>query len=66
MLDPDISTTEAVRLLHHAETDPHSIDRRRFLQLIGMGVGAGLVSGGTGSLLDGLGFGFGHDYCSSR
>lgn len=63
MLDPDISTTDALALLHRAETDPHTLDRRRFLQLVGMGVGAGLVSGGTGTLLDGLGlgFGFGHD-----
>lgn len=61
MLDPDIATGDAVRLLHRDEADPHAIDRRRFLQLIGMGVGAGLVSGGTGTLLDGLGFGFGHD-----
>jgi uncharacterized protein (DUF1501 family) len=61
MLDPDISTADAVRLLHRDEADEHVLDRRRFLQLVGMGMGAGIVSGGTGSLLDGLGFGFGHD-----
>ncbi|MFP5489408.1 MAG: DUF1501 domain-containing protein [Acidimicrobiia bacterium] len=64
MLDPDISTADAVRLLHRSEpggaSDPHAMDRRRFLQLVGMGVGAGLVSGGAGSLLDGLGV-TGHD-----
>lgn len=61
MLDPDISTTDALALLHRDEPDPHAMDRRRFLQLVGMGVGAGLVGGGAGSLLDGLGFGTGHD-----
>jgi uncharacterized protein (DUF1501 family) len=59
MLDTDISTTDALRLLHTTEVDPHAIDRRRFLQLVGMGVGAGLVSGPAGSLLDQLSFG--HD-----
>ena len=50
MLDPDISTIDAARLLHTDEPlDRATLDRRRFLQLIGMGVGAGLVSGGTGS-----------------
>jgi uncharacterized protein (DUF1501 family) len=52
MLDPDISTPEAMARLHVAESDPHALDRRRFLQLVGMGAGAGLVSGGAGSLLD--------------
>lgn len=52
MLDPDISTAQALAHLHRAETDPLALDRRRFLQLVGMGVGAGLVSGGAGSLLD--------------
>ncbi len=59
MLDPDISTAEALAHLHAPEPldpdlDPHAIDRRRFLQLVGMGVGAGAVVGGTGSLLDSL------------
>jgi uncharacterized protein (DUF1501 family) len=59
MLDPDISTAAALAQLHQPETDAHALDRRRFLQLIGMGVGAGMVSGGAGSLLDSLAFG--HD-----
>lgn len=59
MLDSDISTTQALRHLSVDESlDPHSIDRRRFLQLIGMGVGAGLVAGGSGTLLDAA---LGHD-----
>jgi uncharacterized protein (DUF1501 family) len=52
MLDPDISTADALALLHVDEDDPLALDRRRFLQLIGMGVGAGLVTGGAGSVLD--------------
>ena len=52
MLDPDISTTEALQHLHTAETDPHTLDRRRFLQLVGLGVGAGALAGPAGSLLD--------------
>ena len=57
MLDPDISTTAALRHLHRDEpTDaddrPHRLDRRRFLQLVGMGLGAGLVAGPGTSLLD--------------
>lgn len=54
MLDPDISTTDALALLHRAETDPDAIDRRRFLQLVGMGLGAGLVAGSGSTLLDAL------------
>lgn len=56
MLDPDISTAAALRHLHRpAEAlpaDPFHIDRRRFLQLVGMGMGAGLVAGPGTSLLD--------------
>lgn len=56
MLDPDISTAAALRHLHlPAEplpADPFNIDRRRFLQLVGMGMGAGLVAGPGTSLLD--------------
>ena len=51
MLDSDISTAASLAHLHQPETDAHALDRRRFLQLIGMGVGAGVVTGGTGSLL---------------
>lgn len=54
MLDRDISTTEALAQLSVPETDPHALDRRRFLQLVGMGMGAGLVTGGAGTLLDDL------------
>jgi len=54
MLDPDISTADAVRQLSRAvaNDDPFSIDRRRFLQAIGLGLGAGLVAGPGSSLLD--------------
>src|SRR4029450_763778 len=52
MLDPDISTHEALAHLHQRETDPFVLDRRRFLQLVGMGLGAGLMAGSGGSLLD--------------
>lgn len=52
MLDPDISTADALVHLSRPETDPNVLDRRRFLQLVGMGVGAGLVAGGSSSLLD--------------
>lgn len=59
MLDADISTSDALAQLHAPEVldpdlDPHALDRRRFLQLVGMGVGAGAVIGGPGSLLDSL------------
>ncbi len=54
MLDPDISTAAAMAHLHRPETDAHHLDRRRFLQLVGMGVGAGVVAGGAGSLLDSM------------
>ena len=59
MLDPDIPTAAALAQLHRPEPvdpdiDPHALDRRRFLQLVGMGVGAGLVAGSGGSLLDEL------------
>ena len=52
MLDPDISTDQALALLHQRETDAFVLDRRRFLRLIGMGLGAGLMAGSGGSLLD--------------
>jgi uncharacterized protein (DUF1501 family) len=54
MLDPDISTADALRHLQVPETDPNALSRRRFLQLVGMGVGAGVVASHGGSLL-GLG-----------
>lgn len=54
MLDHDISTRDALAHLVEPETDPHALDRRRFLQLVGMGAGAGLASGGAGPLLSDL------------
>ena len=54
-LDRDISTADALRhLTAHPDRDRHAFDRRRFLQLVGMGAGAGLVSGPGSSLLDAL------------
>ncbi len=52
MLPADISTADALSHLSTTDRDAHALDRRRFLQLIGMGAGAGLVAGGAGSLLD--------------
>ncbi len=52
MLDPDISTADALAHLQTVETDPGALDRRRFLQLVGLGVGAGALAGQAGSLLD--------------
>lgn len=54
MLDPDISTSSALRHLSRPidPADPLALDRRRFLQLVGMGVGAGLVAGPGTTLLD--------------
>jgi uncharacterized protein (DUF1501 family) len=58
-LERDISTADALRhLTAHPDHDRHALDRRRFLQLVGMGAGAGLLGGSTGSLLDAL---VGHD-----
>ena len=50
MIDPDISTEDARRLLTVDERDdsPLNMDRRRFLQLVGWGVGAGALVGGLG------------------
>ena len=52
MLDPDISTADALRHLHFPDDDPGALDRRRFLQLVGLGVGAGALAGPASSLLD--------------
>ena len=55
MLDPDISTADALRHLSTpVANDPLSLDRRRFLQLVGAGLGAGLVAGPGTSLLDSM------------
>lgn len=56
MIDPDISTADALRLLtvpatdtvSDTATDRLSMDRRRFLQMMGWGVGAGAMMGGLG------------------
>ena len=52
MLDPDISTADALRLLTVPAIDdlddPKGMDRRRFLQMMGYGVGAGALMGGLG------------------
>ena len=55
MLDPDISTADALRLLtipavDHPD-DPLGMDRRRFLQMMGWGVGAGALMGGLGETI---------------
>lgn len=54
MLDPDISTRDALALLTTPDVpDPDdrlAIDRRRFLQMVGMGVGGGLALGTLGDL----------------
>jgi uncharacterized protein (DUF1501 family) len=52
MLDPDISTADALAHLSQVELDAGRIDRRRFLQLVGMGLGAGVVASAGGSLLN--------------
>ena len=65
MIDAEISTRAALELLSSDERDVRdgesaALDRRRFLQLVGAGVGAGLVAGPGTSLLgalDGLGDG---------
>ncbi len=44
MLDADISTRDALRLLTAPDNDPMRMGRRRFLQLVGMGVGAGALA----------------------
>jgi uncharacterized protein (DUF1501 family) len=53
MLDPDISTQDALRLLtlRDQPDDPTGIDRRRFLQMVGWGVGAGALTGSLGELV---------------
>jgi uncharacterized protein (DUF1501 family) len=58
MLDRDISTADALRHLHVAdEHDRVALDRRRFLQLVGMGMGAGVIGGTAGHSLLGEMFG---------
>lgn len=53
MLDQHISPLAAAGHLHLPESnDPFAMGRRRFLQLVGMGLGAGLVAGPGTTLLD--------------
>ncbi|HWM18422.1 MAG TPA: DUF1501 domain-containing protein [Ilumatobacteraceae bacterium] len=52
VLDRDIDTAPALAMLTSRDDDPFSLSRRRFLQLVGLGVGAGLTGG---SLLEALG-----------
>lgn len=53
MLDPDISTTDSLALLSALDNSASGIDRRRFLRLIGMGLGAGAAGAlGGGPLLN--------------
>jgi len=59
MLDPDISTHHALANLTGIEADDHALDRRRFLQLVGMGAGAGVAVGGMSPVVDDLLTGFG-------
>jgi uncharacterized protein (DUF1501 family) len=51
MLDQDISTGDALRLLSFCDDDPATLDRRRFLQLVAGGVGGGLALGTLGDAL---------------
>jgi len=55
MLDPDISTADALRLLTIPAVDQPDdrlgMDRRRFLQMMGWGVGAGALMGGLGETI---------------
>lgn len=52
MLDPDISTRDALRLLTVPDHDPMRMGRRRFLQLLGAGAAAGAVAGQFGGVGD--------------
>lgn len=50
MIDPDISTRDALRLLT-VDDDPRLLSRRRFLQLVGAGAAAGALGGGMLELM---------------
>jgi uncharacterized protein (DUF1501 family) len=54
MPDPENFTRDALAMLSATETDDHALDRRRFLQLVGMGAGAGLAAGGFSPVIDDL------------
>ena len=52
-IDPDISAKDALALLSVRDnpSDRLALDRRRFLQLMGYGVGAGVLGGGLGEVI---------------
>jgi uncharacterized protein (DUF1501 family) len=52
VLDHDIDAAPALAMLTRRDEDPCGLSRRRFLQLVGLGVGAGLTGG---SLLEAMG-----------
>ncbi len=49
MIDQDISAADARALLTLNDNDPSSLSRRKFLQMVGWGVGGGAVLGSVGS-----------------
>lgn len=49
MLDPDISAGDAFALLATRQAPPTGIDRRRFLQMVGLGVGGGMLADTVGA-----------------
>jgi uncharacterized protein (DUF1501 family) len=51
-MNSDISTHDALRLLGRSEHGRAAFDRRRFLKLVGAGLGAGMLTGPASSLLD--------------
>src|SRR3954452_12867871 len=50
MLDPDISAARARALLTTRDDDPTNVSRRRFLQMVGWGVGGAAVLNGLDSV----------------
>ena len=48
MLDHDISTADALRLLSVSDDDPSGFNRRQFLKMVGYGVGGGVALGALG------------------
>ena len=54
MLVTHVSPDEVIANLTGIETDDHALDRRRFLQLVGLGAGAGLATGGVSPIVDDL------------
>lgn len=50
-IETDISEVEARRLLSVGDNDPRTLDRRRFLRLVGLGLGTGVLAGGLDELI---------------